>query len=403
MADNNQYQQPPNIFKSAGQGILSGPAIGREPGWKGAVANMGQALLGGVLEGVGQQQEIDQRAESMRRLTNALMTQDFGAIASDPVYGGMAPDLVLKAMERRAAQEDAALKRKEDLRFGLLEKGKNYDFETGSVGAVPGYYDIDIDVEGKKAGASAAGRLSQELKYSPQIRGAELAVDAAMKPGIAYGEAMARNRADYNPMIIEAKEAKERPGQEDSLRKEFNATPAVRDLTTVNTYFNQMTEAMSDRGPGSDLSFIYGAMKIVDPNSVVREGEAATAENSGGIPEAMRSSYNKLLGGATLTDEQRAGLLGVAKRFRDAQLQQYEPIRQGYESTASARKLDPSKIFYTPKPEPSDKLIEKGEIKQIRKQLSDQKRSTITVNNKLFDVSEIDDASLLALKKAGKL
>jgi len=34
-------------------------------------------------------------------------------------------------------------------------------------------------------------------------------------------------------------------------------------------------------------------MKILDPGSVVREGEFATAQNSAGIPERIRAKYNR--------------------------------------------------------------------------------------------------------------
>ena len=45
-------------------------------------------------------------------------------------------------------------------------------------------------------------------------------------------------------------------------------------------------------------------MKTLDPQSVVREGEFATAENSTGIFKKYWNAYNRLVKGEKLTEEQ---------------------------------------------------------------------------------------------------
>lgn len=56
-------------------------------------------------------------------------------------------------------------------------------------------------------------------------------------------------------------------------------------------------------GPAS-IALVFKFMKALDPTSVVREGEFATAENSAGIPEGIRNIFNKLLSGERLGEVQ---------------------------------------------------------------------------------------------------
>ena len=55
------------------------------------------------------------------------------------------------------------------------------------------------------------------------------------------------------------------------------------------------------------------------PNSVVRESEYATAENTGSVPQKVWARYNKMLEGERLAPEQRANFLRTSKNlFRQA-------------------------------------------------------------------------------------
>jgi len=54
-------------------------------------------------------------------------------------------------------------------------------------------------------------------------------------------------------------------------------------------------------GPAS-ISIVYKFMKSLDPTSVVREGEFATAANAGGVPDNILNVYNKLVEGERLPE-----------------------------------------------------------------------------------------------------
>lgn len=54
-----------------------------------------------------------------------------------------------------------------------------------------------------------------------------------------------------------------------------------------------------------DLALIYNYMKVLDPESTVREGEAASVQNAAGVPAAVLTAYNRLLKGGERLDPAR--------------------------------------------------------------------------------------------------
>lgn len=67
-------------------------------------------------------------------------------------------------------------------------------------------------------------------------------------------------------------------------------------------------------GPAS-IALVFKFMKALDPTSVVREGEFATAENSAGVPESVGNIYNKLVNGERLGDVQIKQFIETAKQL----------------------------------------------------------------------------------------
>lgn len=77
---------------------------------------------------------------------------------------------------------------------------------------------------------------------------------------------------------------------------------------------------------GSDLSLIFQYMKLLDPGSVVREGEFATAQNASGVPNLVLTAYNRLMrDGERLTLEQRRDFYQQARQlYEGASVEQRE-------------------------------------------------------------------------------
>jgi len=99
--------------------------------------------------------------------------------------------------------------------------------------------------------------------------------------------------------------------------------------------YSTVLSAAADPSPAGDLALIFAYMKMLDPGSVVREGEFATAANTGSVPERVRAQYNKAINGERLTATQRTDFLNQAKSRARAVHQGLQRMRADYGKRAS--------------------------------------------------------------------
>jgi hypothetical protein len=109
---------------------------------------------------------------------------------------------------------------------------------------------------------------------------------------------------------------------EAALRREYE--DATKEYRNVRQAFQKVEASLGLATGIGDIGGIFGIMKVFDPTSTVREGEQASVQNSAGVPEYIRSLYNRAVSGELLTPEQRRDIIAVG----DAQFGTYE---QGYQ------------------------------------------------------------------------
>jgi hypothetical protein len=116
-------------------------------------------------------------------------------------------------------------------------------------------------------------------------------------------------------------------GLRDDLRAESKDFSAARDG------YERMLSAATDPSPAGDVALLYGFMKLLDPNSVVRETEFATAAKTGSLPTQIQAAAERVISGQRLTRGQRAdfmnrakGLFGRAQNRHDARRNSYRQI-----------------------------------------------------------------------------
>lgn len=129
---------------------------------------------------------------------------------------------------------------------------------------------------------------------------------------------------------------------EASLRKEFN---------DQSKYFKGIAQsfgkvAATDPTAAGDVSLIFAYMKMLDPGSVVREGEQATAANARGVPERITSLYNRVLTGERLTEPQRADFRKQAQNIYDLALKDQSLVMSRYKSIAEQKGFNPNVIVF---------------------------------------------------------
>lgn len=174
--------------------------------------------------------------------------------------------------------------------------------------------------------------------------------------------------------------------QENTLRSQY--------LTQTQTYtgiaqaYNKVAAAAKDPSAAGDLSLIFGYMKILDPASVVREGEFATAQNAAGVPTQIGNIYNKVLNGERLSESQRKDFINQARNLVKSQKGQLDTFNQTYTDIATNYKLDPNKIiidpfkgidFDAPIELGKEKVSEKKEMPTIRDLMKQDFRNKATV------------------------
>lgn len=81
-----------------------------------------------------------------------------------------------------------------------------------------------------------------------------------------------------------------------------------------------------------DLSLIFAYMKILDPNSTVREGEFANAQNAGGVDDKIRNLYNKVMKGTRLSDRQRKDFVNNAGVLYNSYAKEYNTKLEQWKS-----------------------------------------------------------------------
>lgn len=112
----------------------------------------------------------------------------------------------------------------------------------------------------------------------------------------------------------------------EGLRKELMGNQVTKDMLLLATARQKMEKAYSSPGAASDLSLVYGLMRMMDPGSTVREGEFATAENASGVPSKILNIYNRVMKGERLHDTVRADFMNQANTLYSGQLERYEPL-----------------------------------------------------------------------------
>jgi len=197
----------------------------------------------------------------------------------------------------------------------------------------------------------APDRIQAELNLSDaqleQAKAARAASIAAEKKSGAEAE-RAREAAARLAQGIIPEEKK--PEQEGKLRKEYS--DQTKGYQDVKAAYSRLLA--SQPTPAGDIALIFNYMKMLDPGSVVREGEFATAQNAGGIDSKIYNVYNSLLTGERLKPEQRKMFTSQAESLYSQAQKQEDIVRKGVERIARSYGLNVENIFYTPTEEPPE-------------------------------------------------
>jgi hypothetical protein len=103
--------------------------------------------------------------------------------------------------------------------------------------------------------------------------------------------------------------------REGDLRKEYYGLPDIKAYNEINTAYNQIKVATQRPSPANDLAAATKFMKLLDPNSVVRESELIMAVQASGLADRIANTGNRILNGEKLTPTQRKDFFDAATQF----------------------------------------------------------------------------------------
>lgn len=130
------------------------------------------------------------------------------------------------------------------------------------------------------------------------------------------------------------------------LRKEFRTNS--KEYFQIGDQYGKMREAAASPSAAGDVAMIFSFMKMLDPSSVVREGEYANAQNAAGVPTRIVAAYNRAIDGTRLTDEQRSDFLNQGKKFYDTQKKRFTTEADWYKKIAQSTNANPDFVVQDP-------------------------------------------------------
>ena len=177
-----------------------------------------------------------------------------------------------------------------------------------------------------------------------EIERAKAAQNASIAAANKSGADAAKASAEAQQMGAGVIPAEKRPDAESKFRTEYNNL--TKGYQEVKAAYGRVLSSKDDAV--GDLSLIFGYMKMLDPGSVVREGEFATAQNAAGVPERVQNIYNRVLSGQRLSEGQRKSFKGQAESLFSQAGQQEKVVRKGIERIATGYGLNTNNIFLEP-------------------------------------------------------
>lgn len=136
---------------------------------------------------------------------------------------------------------------------------------------------------------------------------------------------------------------KDKVAEEARLRGEYSKR--TEDLTSAERNQSIIETSAADNTGAGDIALVTSFMKMLDPGSVVRETEFATAANAGGLLGRLQSLATKVESGQFLSAEQRTEFQNLSRKFLEAAQVQEQGVQQSYQAIVDNYGLNPVNVF----------------------------------------------------------
>ena len=222
-----------------------------------------------------------------------------GQVAQDTA--GLVEQMHLAPPEQQEQMFNSAI---DDPRFDIDEEDRNSFMDINARKAIVG------QVKGKE--------------YADNFFGGDKKLEQGKGGMEGYSFDTATGEYAINPTLkAKLEEVKSLPELDAKTRQSINKdfTQLTSDTKLIRNTASDLDKLSKIKSGPASIAMVFKFMKALDPTSVVREGEFATAENSAGIPEALRNTYNKLMEGGRLGPQQIEQFVFTAKSLANSAIE----------------------------------------------------------------------------------
>jgi hypothetical protein len=355
-----------------------------------------EMAMAGYQTGVNlRQQREKEAAAEQQKLQTAQMQADLALLASNPnptvndytnlmlKYPTMAENL--KAPLAQLTEQQSSAKRAEALNiFAALDAGQTEIAESLLQRQLEAAQNT-----GRQADVDSANALLQLVRTNPNAAKTSAGLFLASSMGVdKFGETWTKLQSEQRerqllPGQLEKQAAdlgltqqqtKEALARTDKLgaetqklalelkamengvvdpQKTFNMENTLRgDYQKRTTSLSEGTrnldiiqQSAGDKTGAGDIALITSFMKMLDPGSVVRETEFASAQNTAGLVGSLESWLKRLNSGELLKDEQRKTFANLAKKYMQAAEREDKRVRDDLGFVIKSYNLNPENIF----------------------------------------------------------
>lgn len=284
-----------------------------------ALAAVAQAVKGVPPEqrlGAVQQGQFAGLAESFGLDVSTLTPESLSDQSLDRVTSlaiGMNDELYKRTRDTRADLES-------DRDYGMTERMQDWTEEDGRFDNELSRDKFGEDVRSNKAGEANTAFSNQTGRMNAQTNRMTLDQEVAEYEALASGE---------GPIDAES---------EQKLRKEFTAL--TKEFPKVRDAYARIEASVEDPSPAGDLALIFNYMKMLDPGSVVRESEFATAATSGSYGERFKAAIGRINSGERLSPQMRADFLNRSRSLYQRSEKIHTNMEKQFQGMAGASGLD---------------------------------------------------------------
>jgi len=158
----------------------------------------------------------------------------------------------------------------------------------------------------------------------------------------ARGQILGKNEAYRSSGVGDPDSPERKTGEEIRAQLQRIHGKDFAEFGEVRTKYQVLQKALLDKSATSDLDFVFGIAKVIDPQSTVKESEGQMIVESQSMLASTLGTINKALKGGSALD--RGGLMALATRHYDTRRESIQGILSNYGEIASARGVRPDDI-----------------------------------------------------------